>query len=156
VKVYDPVAMRNAVEVTSQLTYAGSALEAARDADAVLVATAWPELASISPLPTKAVSASMTVMDACQGIDSSTWRGAGWKVLSLRTSWSRRPHRHRLIQDGRLADYRSDRRIQDREVIGRDVDPALLRRISPASGCRVLLPGLFGVGPLAGGFTCPS
>jgi UDPglucose 6-dehydrogenase len=83
VTVYDPVAMGNALEVSPQLTYADSALEAARDADAVLVATAWPEFAGISPFATKAVGASMTVVDACQGIDSSTWREAGWKVLSL-------------------------------------------------------------------------
>ena len=83
VTVYDPVAMGNALEVSPQLTYADSALEAARDADAVLVATAWPEFAGISPFATKAVGASMTVVDACQGINNSTWREAGWKVLSL-------------------------------------------------------------------------
>jgi UDPglucose 6-dehydrogenase len=83
VTVYDPVAMGNALEVSPQLTYADSVLEAARDADAVLVATAWPEFAGISPFATKAVAASMTVVDACQGINNSTWREAGWKVLSL-------------------------------------------------------------------------
>ena len=83
VTVYDPVAMGNALEVSPQLTYADSALEAARDADAVLVAAAWPEFADISPFATQAVGASMTVVDACQGINNNTWREAGWKVLSL-------------------------------------------------------------------------
>ncbi len=83
VTVYDPMAMGSALEESPQLTYADSALEAARDADAVLVATAWPEFAGISPSATKTVSASTTVVDACQGIDNSTWREAGWKVLSL-------------------------------------------------------------------------
>ena len=83
VTVYDPVAMGNALRVSPQLKYADSALEAARDADAVLVATAWPEFASISPFAAIAVGASMTVVDACQGIDNGTWREAGWKVLSL-------------------------------------------------------------------------
>ena len=83
VTVYDPMAMGTALEESPQLTYADSALEAARDADAVLVATAWPEFAGISPFATKAVGASMTVVDACQGINNSTWREAGWKVLSL-------------------------------------------------------------------------
>jgi UDPglucose 6-dehydrogenase len=69
VTVFDPVAMGNALEVSPQLSYADSALEAVRDADAVLVATAWPEFASICP--------------SCQGINNSTWREAGWKVLSL-------------------------------------------------------------------------
>ena len=83
VTVYDPVAMGNALEVYPQLTYADSALEAARDADAVLVATAWPEFADISPFATEAVGASMTIVDACQGIDNRTWREAGWKVQSV-------------------------------------------------------------------------
>ena len=83
VTVYDPVAMGSALEVSPHLTYADSALEAARDADAVLVATAWPEFAGISPFVAKDVCASIAVVDACQGINSSTWREAGWKVLSL-------------------------------------------------------------------------
>jgi UDPglucose 6-dehydrogenase len=83
VTVYDPMAMGNALEVSPQLAYADSALEAARDADAILVATAWPEFASVSPLDTRAVGASMTVVDACQGVNSNAWREAGWKVLSL-------------------------------------------------------------------------
>jgi UDPglucose 6-dehydrogenase len=83
VTIYDPVGMGNALQESPQLTYADSALEAARDADAVLVATAWPEFAGISPAATQAVGASMMVVDACQGINNSTWREAGWKVLSL-------------------------------------------------------------------------
>ena len=75
VTVYDPVAMGNALEVAPQLAYADSALEAARDADAVLVATAWPEFAGMSPFATKSVSASMTVVDACQGIEQHLARG---------------------------------------------------------------------------------
>jgi UDPglucose 6-dehydrogenase len=83
VTVYDPLAVGNALEVSPQLTYADSAVEAARDADAVLVATAWPEFADISPFAIKAVGASMTVVDACQGINSGIWREIGWEVLSL-------------------------------------------------------------------------
>jgi UDPglucose 6-dehydrogenase len=83
VTVYDPMAMGNALEESPQLTYADSALEAARDSDAVLVATAWPEFAGISPSATKAVGPSMTIVDACQGINNDTWREAGWRVLSL-------------------------------------------------------------------------
>jgi UDPglucose 6-dehydrogenase len=83
VTVYDPMAMGNALDESPQLTYADSALDAARDADTVLVATAWPEFASISPSATKAVGPSKRVVDACQGINSDTWREAGWKVLSV-------------------------------------------------------------------------
>ena len=83
VTVYDPVAMGNALEEFPQLTYADSALEAVRDANAVLVATAWPEFAGISPSSTKTIGPSMTIVDACQGINDNAWRQAGWKVLSL-------------------------------------------------------------------------
>ena len=83
VTIYDPAGMGNALDGSPQLTYADSALEAARDADAVLVATAWPEFGAICPLAAKAVAASMTIVDACQGIRSSTWQEAGWRVLSL-------------------------------------------------------------------------
>ena len=83
VTIYDPLGVGSALEEAPQLAYADSALEAARDADAVLVATAWPEFAGIYPFATKAVGASMTIVDACQGISNSTWREAGWKVLSL-------------------------------------------------------------------------
>jgi UDPglucose 6-dehydrogenase len=83
VTIYDPVAMGNILEVSPQLAYADSALGAATDADAVLVATAWPEFADISPFAAKCACASMTIVDACQGIDNNIWREAGWKVLSL-------------------------------------------------------------------------
>jgi UDPglucose 6-dehydrogenase len=91
VTVYDPLAVGNALEVSPQLTYADSAGEAARDADAVLVATAWPEFADIPPFAITAAGASMTVVDACQGIDSRTWREAGWTVVSLVESSSPPP-----------------------------------------------------------------
>ena len=83
VTIYDPAGVGNALEESPQLTYADSALEAARGADAVLVATAWPEFAGICPFAAKALGASMTIVDACQGISNSIWREAGWKVLSL-------------------------------------------------------------------------
>jgi UDPglucose 6-dehydrogenase len=83
VTIYDPQGMGNALERSPQLRYADSALEAAKDANAVLVAAAWPEFADISPLAIQSVSASRTVVDACQGINGNAWRQAGWNVLSL-------------------------------------------------------------------------
>jgi UDPglucose 6-dehydrogenase len=83
VTVYDPMAMGNAFTVSPEIMYADSALEAAADADVVLVVTAWPEFAEISPVAVEAAATSMTVVDACQGIDDVTWREAGWRVLSL-------------------------------------------------------------------------
>ena len=83
VTVYDPMAMGSAVEVSPELAYADSPLEAARQADAVLVVTAWPQFADITPRAAQDVTASMTIVDVCQGIDNDLWREAGWTVLSL-------------------------------------------------------------------------
>ena len=49
----------------------------------ILVSTAWPEFAAINPVVAGAAVGSMTVVDACQGIDVAAWQGADWKVLSL-------------------------------------------------------------------------
>jgi UDPglucose 6-dehydrogenase len=83
VTVYDPIANGNAVTVSPELRYAGSALEAANDADAILVVTAWPEFAGITVDAAGACVASKVIVDACQGIDTASWREAGWKVVSL-------------------------------------------------------------------------
>ena len=83
VTVYDPMATGNALAAFPELAYADSAVEAASGADVVLVLNAWPEFAEISPIAAGAAVASMTVVDACQGIDVAAWRGVGWKVVSL-------------------------------------------------------------------------
>lgn len=83
VTIYDPMATGNALTSFPELAYADSAVEAASGADVVLVLTAWPEFAQISPATTGAVAASMTIVDACQGIDGAAWQQAGWKVVSL-------------------------------------------------------------------------
>ena len=81
--VYDPMATGNAFLAFPEFAYADSALDAADGADVILVSTAWPEFAETNPVVAGAAVASMTVVDACQGIDVAEWRAAGWKVLSL-------------------------------------------------------------------------
>lgn len=83
VTVYDPMAMGNALTVSPELAYADSALAALDQADVVVVVAAWPEFAEISPTAAGSAAGSMTVVDACQGIDIATWQAAGWRVLSL-------------------------------------------------------------------------
>ena len=94
VSVYDPMATANALAAFPELDYADSALEAASDADAVVLATPWPEFAGIPPTAAGAAVASMTVVDACQGIDAAEWRAAGWKVLCLTGNHAGRPARN--------------------------------------------------------------
>jgi UDPglucose 6-dehydrogenase len=86
VTVYDPMAMGNALTVSPELAYADSALVALNQADIVVVVAAWPEFAEISPAAAGSAVGSMTVVDACQGIDIATWQAAGWRVLSLTDS----------------------------------------------------------------------
>jgi UDPglucose 6-dehydrogenase len=83
VTVYDPMATGNALTLSPELAYADSALAAVSHADAVVVVTAWPEFAEISPAAAALAAGSMTIVDACQGIDVATWQEAGWRVLSL-------------------------------------------------------------------------
>jgi UDPglucose 6-dehydrogenase len=90
VTIYDPMAAGNALTAFPEFAYADSALEAANAADVILVLTAWPEFAEIDPAAAAAAVASMTVVDACQGISISTWTAAGWKALSLVGSGIRR------------------------------------------------------------------
>ena len=86
VLVYDPMAMGNALTVCPELAYADSALTALHQADAVVVVTSWPEFAEISPVVAASQIGSMTIVDACQGIEVAAWRDAGWRVLSLTSS----------------------------------------------------------------------
>jgi UDPglucose 6-dehydrogenase len=83
VTVYDPMAAGNALAAFPELAYANSAIEAATASDALLVLTAWPEFAEISPGAIAATAGSGVVIDACQGINLAAWREAGWEVLSL-------------------------------------------------------------------------
>lgn len=88
VTVHDPMATGSALTASPELRYADTALEAARDAEVVLIVTPWPEFAEISPAAVAAAAPAMTAVDACQGIDIAAWRDAGWKVLSLTGSHS--------------------------------------------------------------------
>jgi UDPglucose 6-dehydrogenase len=83
VTVYDPMATGNALTVSPELAFADSAFSALHQADVVVVVAAWPEFAEISPAAAGAAAASMTIVDACQGIDIATWQEAGWSVFSL-------------------------------------------------------------------------
>ena len=78
--VYDPQATPNALVEFPHFGYADTAAAAAKDADAVLVATAWPEFASIRPSEPR--SRGQLLIDACQAIDPGPWRAAGWTVAA--------------------------------------------------------------------------
>jgi UDPglucose 6-dehydrogenase len=78
--VYDPQATPNALVEFPHLGYANSAAAAAEDADAVLVVTAWPEFAEVSPSAVRARG--QVLVDTCQTVDASQWRTSGWTVAA--------------------------------------------------------------------------
>jgi UDPglucose 6-dehydrogenase len=82
VVVYDPQATGNALVAFPHLGYADSAAAAARQADAVLVVTAWPEFAALDPAETTAAVRDRLLIDACQAVDPARWRAAGWTVAA--------------------------------------------------------------------------
>jgi UDPglucose 6-dehydrogenase len=82
VVVYDPQAASNALVEFPHLDYADSALAAARDADAVLVITAWPEFAAVNPSDVAATVRHHLLIDACQAVRPAWWRAAGWTVAA--------------------------------------------------------------------------
>jgi UDPglucose 6-dehydrogenase len=78
VTVFDPEAMENARRVRPTLRYAPTALEACRDAHAVLHLTEWPEFRELDPVALKEVVTEPVVVDARLSLDMAAWRAAGW------------------------------------------------------------------------------
>jgi len=83
VRVYDPAAMENARVQEPQLTYAGSALEAAADADIVLHLTEWAEFREMDPAALSAVVRRRNLVDGRNALDPVQWREAGWTYRAL-------------------------------------------------------------------------
>jgi UDPglucose 6-dehydrogenase len=99
VVVYDPQAAGNALVAFPHLRQADSALAAARDAEAVLLGTAWPEFATADPAAAAAVVARPLLIDACQGVAAGWWRAEGWTVAAPFPAPSRQPERTQLTPD---------------------------------------------------------
>jgi UDPglucose 6-dehydrogenase len=80
VTVYDPVATVHALAAYPHLRYADSALEAAQDADVLVIATRWLEFEDASPEEAGAVMRRKVLVDACRVTDIRRWEAAGWSV----------------------------------------------------------------------------
>ena len=81
--VYDPQAMDNAKRAYPQLAMASSALEAARNADIVLLLTEWTEFREMDPAKLAEVVASPRLVDGRNALDPAVWRAAGWTYRAL-------------------------------------------------------------------------
>jgi len=83
VTVYDPRGNDNAKALFPTLAYAGSAVDACRDADLVLHLTEWQEFREMDPAVLSGVVAQRRVIDARNALDAQRWREAGWTYGSL-------------------------------------------------------------------------
>lgn len=96
VVVYDPQATGNALVAFPHLGYADSAASAAREADAVLVVTAWPEFAEIDPAAATVAARGRLLIDASQAVNPMRWRAEGWTVAAPFPTRDHHPERTRL------------------------------------------------------------
>ena len=83
VTVYDPAALDRAREEHPQLGYAPSMLEAAQDADVVLLLTEWAEFREANPKKLGAVVAQKKIVDGRNALDPTYWRASGWTYRAL-------------------------------------------------------------------------
>ncbi|GIE88891.1 UDP-glucose dehydrogenase family protein [Actinoplanes regularis] len=83
VVVFDPAAMENARRVHPELAYATSALDAARDADVVVLLTEWNEFRDIEPAAMAAVVRRAKIVDGRHALVPAHWRAAGWEYRAL-------------------------------------------------------------------------
>lgn len=81
--VYDPAAVDNARQVHPELDYRGSAVDAARDTDALLLLTEWSEFNALDPRLLGSLVAERNIVDGRNVLDPDRWRAAGWRYLGL-------------------------------------------------------------------------
>lgn len=83
VRLYDPKAMENAAAAVPDLEIAGSAVDACKAADAVLVLTEWPEFADLDPVEVGRTAEGRIVIDARNCLDPKKWQAAGWTYRGI-------------------------------------------------------------------------
>jgi UDPglucose 6-dehydrogenase len=88
--VHDPVAagagaalLRRSVAAPAEVVVASDVMAACRDADAVVVATEWPEYSSLDWSQLAGVMGGQVVVDARRIVDVGAVSGAGLRVLVL-------------------------------------------------------------------------
>ncbi|HEV2997884.1 MAG TPA: UDP-glucose/GDP-mannose dehydrogenase family protein [Solirubrobacteraceae bacterium] len=77
VSAYDPIAEEQARVLVSGLTFADSALEAVRDADAVVLVTEWAEFSALDWAEVAEAMRGTLVIDGRNALDPEAVRGAG-------------------------------------------------------------------------------
>ena len=83
VTVYDPAANDTARARYPQLSYADTAVDAARDADVVLHLTEWAEFREVDIDAVGVAARRKQILDGRNALDLDAWRSAGWTVRGL-------------------------------------------------------------------------
>ncbi|MBA2558571.1 MAG: UDP-glucose/GDP-mannose dehydrogenase family protein [Propionibacteriales bacterium] len=83
VRVYDPLAVKNARRAHPELYYAADTESACRDADLVLVLTDWVQFAGLDPVSLAEIVAHPRMIDGRLTLDPDKWRAAGWEFHGL-------------------------------------------------------------------------
>jgi UDPglucose 6-dehydrogenase len=83
VRVYDPAALDNARRAYPELRYGESALDAAEDADVVVLLTEWSDFREIDPDALAEVVRHKRIVDGRHALDATQWRTAGWEYRAL-------------------------------------------------------------------------
>jgi UDPglucose 6-dehydrogenase len=83
VVVTDPQAVANARAMYPDMSFADTALEAADEADLVLLLTEWPEYVGLDPETLGGVVRQRRILDGRLALDPIAWRAAGWVYRSL-------------------------------------------------------------------------
>lgn len=78
VRVYDPQAMATARSVAPELDYVESVAHALIDADAIVLATEWPEFVSLDPCFAEELVRKKNILDARNVVDRQRW--SGWSL----------------------------------------------------------------------------
>jgi UDPglucose 6-dehydrogenase len=77
VSAYDPIAEEQARKLVSGITFAGSAIDAVRGADAVVLVTEWKELLDLDYRDVADAMAGKLLIDGRNALDPDTIRAAG-------------------------------------------------------------------------------
>ena len=83
VRAYDPVAMEQAARLYPEISYATDAYDAAKGADALVLATAWPQFGTLDLAKVRSLMRRPLLLDARNTLDVATVTGAGLVYLGI-------------------------------------------------------------------------
>jgi len=78
----DPEALETSRRAHPELTYVATAIDAAQDADAVVVLTEWKQYRELTPADLSGANGQV-ILDGRNCLDAKLWRDAGWTYRSL-------------------------------------------------------------------------